>query len=105
MTIKLTQRQEEVMYWVQQGATNKDIAERLNITVATVKLHTTLIMKKYGVQRRIQLILASTKNQPINLIPIDIEQKPVMWINENAMAITGLSTKAIDGWTPLYKKL
>jgi DNA-binding CsgD family transcriptional regulator len=105
MTPKLTERQQEVMYWVQQGATNKHIAERLNVTEATVKLHTSLIMKKYGVQRRIQLVLAANKNQPINLIPIDIEQDPVMWIQEDAKTITGFSTTAVDGWTPVYKRI
>jgi DNA-binding CsgD family transcriptional regulator len=105
MTIKLTKRQEEVLYWLQQGANNEHICQRLNITDATVKAHTGAIMKKYGVRSRMQLILLTTKGQAVNLIPIEIEQEPVLWINENAMAITGLSTKAIDGWTPLYRKV
>jgi DNA-binding CsgD family transcriptional regulator len=104
MTIKLTKRQEEVLYWLQRGANNEHICQRLNITDATVKAHTGAIMKKYGVRNRMQLILSTTKGQAVNLIPIEIEQKPVLWIQELGNTLTGISTKAMDGWTPVYRK-
>ena len=105
MTPILTKRQSEVFHWLQQGANNKDICQRLNITDATVKAHTGAILKKYGVRNRMQLVLVITKNQAIKLIPIEIEQEPVMWVQENAKTIIGFSTKPIDGWTPLYRKV
>jgi DNA-binding CsgD family transcriptional regulator len=105
MTTKLTKRQSEVFYWLQQGASNKDICQRLNITDATVKAHAGAIMKKYGVRNRMQLILSTTKGQAVNFIPIEIEQEPVLWIQKFGNTLTGISTKAIDGWTPVYGKL
>lgn len=104
MTIKLTKRQSEVFYWLKQGANNKHICQRLNITDATVKAHTSAIMKKYGVRNRMQLILSTTKGQAVNLIPIQIEQEPALWIQKLGNTLTGISTKAIDGWTPVYGK-
>jgi DNA-binding CsgD family transcriptional regulator len=104
MTINLTKRQSEVFHWLQQGANNEHICQRLNITDATVKAHTGAIMKKYGVRNRMQLILSTTKGQAVNLIPIKIEQKPVLWIQELGNTLTGISTKAINGWTPVYRK-
>jgi DNA-binding CsgD family transcriptional regulator len=105
MTIKLTKRQSEVFHWLQQGANNKDICQRLNITDATVKAHTGAIMKKYGVRNRMQLILSTTKGQAVNLIPIQIEQEPALWVQDFGNTLTGISTKAIDGWTPVYRKV
>ena len=105
MTPKLTKRQQEVLDWIQQGESNKHIAQRLNLTEASIKFHLGVLFKKHGVKNRTQLILSTTKGQVINLIPIEIEQEPVMWIQENVKTITGFSTKPIDGWTPLYRKV
>lgn len=52
----LTVRQQQVMSLiVERGASNKTIARILNITESTVKLHTSAILKKYGVRNRTQL--------------------------------------------------
>ena len=37
--MKLTKRQQEVLTWVQRGASNKQIGKNLNITESTVKIH------------------------------------------------------------------
>jgi DNA-binding NarL/FixJ family response regulator len=50
----LTQREMDVLRLVAQGATNKEIAARLNITVNTVKNHLADILGKLHVQNRTQ---------------------------------------------------
>ncbi len=53
----LTDREREVVKWVIQGMTNKEIATQLGISEKTVKTHLSNIFSKLGVSRRLQLLL------------------------------------------------
>lgn len=57
----LTQREQEVLHWLAQGASNEEIAKRLYVTVATVKAHLTNIFEKLKVTSRTQAIVAALK--------------------------------------------
>jgi two-component system, NarL family, nitrate/nitrite response regulator NarL len=46
---------------VARGASNKDIAERLSISIKTVKAHLGNIFRKVGVSSRLQLAVTQTK--------------------------------------------
>lgn len=48
----LTQREADVLAHMQTGASNKEIAARLGVSVATVKNHVHSILQKLGVRRR-----------------------------------------------------
>ncbi|MBI4200287.1 MAG: response regulator transcription factor [Chloroflexi bacterium] len=52
----LTQREQEVLRMVAAGATNKDVAQALNISPETVKFHLRNIMQKLHLQNRAQVI-------------------------------------------------
>lgn len=54
---KLTDRQREVALLVGEGASNKEIAQRLALTERTVKAHLTFIFRKLGVSDRLRLAL------------------------------------------------
>jgi DNA-binding NarL/FixJ family response regulator len=43
---------------LRDGAENKDIADRLGISLRTVKAHMTMIMLKMGATNRVQAVLA-----------------------------------------------
>ncbi|MDJ0701650.1 MAG: response regulator transcription factor [Leptolyngbyaceae cyanobacterium MO_188.B28] len=58
---KLTQREQEVLHWLVQGASNEEIASNLYITVATVKAHLTAIFQKLSVASRTQAIIKALK--------------------------------------------
>lgn len=49
---KLTRRQREIFDLVRQGASNRDIADHLEISEGTVKLHVSAILKRLGVKNR-----------------------------------------------------
>ena len=49
---KLTKRQREIFDMVKKGASNRDIAVRLDISEGTVKLHVSAILKRLGVRNR-----------------------------------------------------
>jgi DNA-binding CsgD family transcriptional regulator len=53
---QLTERESQVAQLVQQGLSNNEIAQQLNIGLATVKGHVTSIFNKLGIKRRAQLV-------------------------------------------------
>jgi DNA-binding NarL/FixJ family response regulator len=60
--IRLTDRQREIMALVaNRGLSNKKIAQILNISESTVKVHVSSILKAYGVRNRTQLALAGNR--------------------------------------------
>lgn len=61
----LSHRENDVLYWLVQGASNDQIAKQLYITVATVKVHLTNIFLKLQVTSRTQAIVAAIR---MNLI-------------------------------------
>jgi len=53
----LTDREHEVVQYVIQGMTNKEIAPKLNVSEKTVKTHLSNIFRKMKVSRRVELLL------------------------------------------------
>ncbi len=49
---RLTRRQLEIAALLREGASNRDIADRLSLTEGTVKLHVSAILKRLGVRNR-----------------------------------------------------
>jgi DNA-binding NarL/FixJ family response regulator len=70
----LTIKQEEVFALLRQGYSNKVIANRLNLSEATVKLHARRIMQKFRVTNRTQLAVAAMNQS--SLPAADISKKP-----------------------------
>jgi DNA-binding NarL/FixJ family response regulator len=52
LSFKLTTREAEVLYWVVKGKINRDIADILGASPATVKKHLERILAKLGVETR-----------------------------------------------------
>jgi LuxR family maltose regulon positive regulatory protein len=52
----LTERERQVLLWLARGASNQEIAERLVITIDTVKRHVTHIYSKLEVTNRVQAV-------------------------------------------------
>jgi DNA-binding NarL/FixJ family response regulator len=60
-TDPLTGRELEVLRWLAQGLSNKEIARRLHLTEETVKFHVRHILAKLDVQSRTQAVLAAMR--------------------------------------------
>jgi DNA-binding NarL/FixJ family response regulator len=60
-SIHLTEREQEVLHWLAQGASNEEIAKYLFITAATVKAHLTAIFTKLNVTSRTRAIVSALK--------------------------------------------
>ena len=52
----LTEREQEVVRWVSEGLSSREIADRLSISAKTVDTHRANIMKKVGVHNAAELI-------------------------------------------------
>jgi len=62
----LTKREHEVAHLVGQGASNKVIANQLDITERTAKAHLSAIFRKTGCKDRIHLALQINQTNPIS---------------------------------------
>ena len=51
-TLNLTGRESEVLYWLSNGKTNKEIAQILDIGPRTVNKHLEQVFAKLGVENR-----------------------------------------------------
>ncbi len=69
----LTSREAEVLELLQDGCTNAEIAERLDIGVETVRTHARSIYRKLGVASRRELTLMAQQEPVI----VDEERRPV----------------------------
>lgn len=66
------------------------------------------IFKRHGVRNRMQLLLTTTKGQQVVLLPIEIEQQPVVWAHLHGDTIKGIVFSKEcpkEGWEPLYRKV
>lgn len=67
ITEGLTKRESEILELVAQGIGNKEIGERLFISVKTVETHKTHILDKLGLKNTAELIKYAIKNNIISL--------------------------------------
>jgi WD40 repeat protein/DNA-binding CsgD family transcriptional regulator len=54
---QLTMREQEVLFMVAKGMSNREIADELVVTLATVKWHVNQLYRKLGVRSRVQAIV------------------------------------------------
>lgn len=56
-TINITSKESEILNYICEGLSNKEIAQKLFISEQTVKTHCNHIYKKFGVKNRVKLAL------------------------------------------------
>lgn len=56
-TLPLTGREQEILSWAAAGRSNKEIADRLSVSLETVKSHLHHIYRKLGVAGRVEAVL------------------------------------------------
>lgn len=60
---RLTQRQREVLFKLQDGKSNKEIARELGLAEITVKLHVTAILRAFNAENRTQVVVRTSLAQ------------------------------------------
>ncbi|HEX2915954.1 MAG TPA: response regulator transcription factor [Chloroflexia bacterium] len=66
----LTERESEVLRLLAEGKANKEIARHLNLSVATVKTHISIILGKLGLESRTQAAIYATNNGLLDKDPV-----------------------------------
>lgn len=64
---QLTNRQQEVLYWLAKGKSNKEIAFILNLSVKTVDTHRAQIMERLGIRDLAGLVMHALRKGIIRL--------------------------------------
>ena len=62
-----TNREKEIVLFLLEGKTKKEIAERLCLSVATIKMNTEKIYTKFNVHNKIELLVYLIKNKIVEL--------------------------------------
>ncbi|HEY9744684.1 MAG TPA: response regulator transcription factor [Oculatellaceae cyanobacterium] len=65
--IPLTERELDVLELIVRGKSNKDIAEALNITIHTVKIHVGNVIQKMGVEDRTQVAIKALQQRLVQM--------------------------------------
>jgi DNA-binding NarL/FixJ family response regulator len=65
----LTMREREITHLIGKGLRNLEIAERLGISVTTVRHHLTSILSKLGVRDRQQLLIWAHRQRLMDVSP------------------------------------
>jgi DNA-binding NarL/FixJ family response regulator len=66
-TIKLSQREREILSLISHGLSNHEIAASLNISQRTVERHRTHLLEKTGSKNSIRLVIYALKNKLISI--------------------------------------
>jgi DNA-binding NarL/FixJ family response regulator len=61
--VRMTRREREVIEYIGEGLSNKEIAERLNIATHTVKSHVRNVMEKLALHTRLQIAAYSHRER------------------------------------------
>ncbi len=64
---QLTAREKEILKMYVEGFTNTEIAEKLNLSIYTVKTHKNNIMQKYNFKSTVEMIKFAIKNRIVEL--------------------------------------
>lgn len=67
---KLTKREKEVLVFLIEGYSNREIAEELIISIHTVKAHIESIYRKFGVHNKVQAAIYAIYYKIINISDI-----------------------------------
>lgn len=64
---RLTSRQQEVLYWLVRGKSNKEVAFILNLSVKTVDTHRAQIMERLGIRDLAGLVMHALRSGMLKL--------------------------------------
>jgi DNA-binding NarL/FixJ family response regulator len=65
-SVRLTRREREVVTLIADGLTNKEIADKLNLSTYTVKSHVHNILEKMALNTRVQIAIYASSNESFN---------------------------------------
>lgn len=92
-SIAMSPRESEVLKEVMRNRGNKEIADRLNISVRTVKFHVSSLLGKFGVPSRWDLIQKAQRTLGSHEIPPEPQNLPLLNSSLRVVPMTRLATR------------
>ena len=90
--ILLSPREQEVVHWVAEGLTNREIADRLGLTENTIKNYMFRIFEKLGISKRVELVLYAASSSYLQLPPRGLQMSHrfsrMMWQDFDGVVMT-----------------
>jgi DNA-binding NarL/FixJ family response regulator len=109
---RLTARQREVAELVAAGASNREIAEQLSLSVRTVEGHVAAIRAVLGVRSRAGVAAAAATGRPAEAVALTTREREIAGLvasgraNHEIAASLGLSVKTVERQlSGCYRKL
>ena len=65
---RVTEREAEILRWIRDGKTNRDIAEILSVSPSTVKNHIQKILRKMGVENRSHAVARAISSGILSMV-------------------------------------
>jgi DNA-binding CsgD family transcriptional regulator len=93
-SVPLSRRQRDVLDGIVQNHTNKEIASSLNVSVRTVKFHVSVLLEKFDVRSRVDLMLEAANvlsPDAIHRKAANLEHRPAPESSAAEMTLSALA--------------
>jgi DNA-binding CsgD family transcriptional regulator len=93
-SVPLSRRQRDVLDGIVQNHTNKEIASSLNVSVRTVKFHVSVLLEKFDVRSRVDLMLEAANvlsPDAIHRKAANLEHRPAPQSSAAEMTLSALA--------------
>ncbi len=85
--VQISEREREILYLVANGATNQQIAQELNISINTVKVHLRNIFAKIGVVSRTEATLYAVRTGLVQVSTVERLISPPVVMTEDTLEV------------------
>jgi DNA-binding CsgD family transcriptional regulator len=99
-TRKLSAREEEVIRLLAWGATHKEIATALNLSVKTVETHKANAARKLRLRTRQEVVRYALEQGWLAVEPITAIERRITALKHELSAMKAIVVQGLHGWSP-----
>ena len=99
-TRKLSSREEQVLRQLAWGATHREVAVALNLSVKTVETHKANASRKLRLRSRQELVLYAVKNGWLTVEPVTALETRIAELKHELAQMKVIVAEGLSGWHP-----